>query len=111
MADRFKKPAVFFLAVLLMFLADGAEAVEISVWNMPPESDKNRRLIWEETVEKFQTRYPSVKVNGISREYKPQEFVSVMASGKGPDIARIPVTAIPAMAKYGFLEKLNFFVE
>ncbi len=111
MAYRLKKEVLFFLAVLLIFPAAGAEAVEISIWNMPPEADKNRRVIWEETVEKFQTRYPSVKVNGISREYKPQEFVSVMASGKGPDIVRIPVTAIPAMAKYGFLAKLNFFVE
>src|SRR6056297_3582493 len=107
MAGKFKKSAVVFSAAMLFFLAPEAKAIELSIWNMPPEADKNRRVIWEETVEKFQTRYPKVKVNGISREYKPQEFVSVMASGKGPDIVRIPVTAIPAMAKYGFLAKLN----
>jgi len=85
--------------------------VELVVWDMPPDADKLQRQIWDEGIEKFNTIYPKVKIKGISREYKPQEFVSVMASGKGPDIVHIPMTAIPVMAKYGFLAKLNDYTD
>jgi len=110
----YKNPAVmavfraFFIVCAAAFPLAGAD-IELSVWNMPVEADVLRGKIWEETVEQFQSQYPNVKINGISREYKPQEFVSVMASGKGPDIVRIPITAIPLMAKYGFLANLNEF--
>ncbi|MCE5299619.1 MAG: sugar ABC transporter substrate-binding protein [Spirochaetia bacterium] len=83
----------------------------ITVWNMPPVADRWQRTVWEEERQSFEKIYPGISVKGISREYKPQEFVSVMASGKGPDIVRIPMAAIPAMAKYGFLLKLNDYAE
>jgi len=83
--------------------------VILNVWNMPTEADKLQRQIWDEEVKNFEAFNNTVKINGIAREYKPQEFVSVMASGKGPDIVRIPIAAIPIMAKYGFLTKLNNF--
>lgn len=89
----------------------GAHAAELSVWNMPPDSDANYKKLWVESTGYFEQDNPGVKIKGISREYKPQEFVSVMASGKGPDIARIPISALPVMAKYGFLTNLDQFTQ
>ena len=79
----------------------------LTVWNMPPAADSRQRMIWDEEVKGFEANNPGIKVKGISREYKAQEFVSVMASGKGPDVVRIPVSAIPVMSGYGFLYRLN----
>jgi ABC-type glycerol-3-phosphate transport system substrate-binding protein len=93
------------------YAGDKNDIIELVVWDMPSEADKMQRQLWDEGIENFNTIYPKVKIKGISREYKPQEFVSVMASGKGPDIVHIPITAIPVMAKYGFLSKLNDFTE
>ena len=104
-----KTTMVFVMVVFSSTLFAGA--TELDVWNMPTEADKHQRKVWEEGVHKFQMQYPKIKINGISREYKPQEFVSVMASGKGPDVVRIPITAIPIMAKYGFLTRLNEFTD
>jgi multiple sugar transport system substrate-binding protein len=79
----------------------------LTVWNMPSASDNLHKQLWDEETAYFEKINPGVKINGISREFKPQEFVSVMASGKGPDVVRIPITALPSMAKYGFLSRLN----
>ena len=106
-------------AVLLAaFLSSGSPAaagndpdVVLNVWNKPTAADPLQNQVWEEEVKGFREFNPGIRINGIAREYKPQEFVSVMASGKGPDIVRIPITAIPLMAKYGFLAKLNGFTD
>lgn len=104
--------ALLFITVCFFILPVYLNAAEdLYIWNMPASADKMQRQVWEEEVNGFKNFYPDVKIHGISREYKPQEFVSVMASGKGPDIVRIPVTAIPIMAKYGFLSKLNGFTD
>lgn len=98
-----------FAVVIAVFAAVLCYGIELSVWNMPPESDRLYRQLWNEATQNFERMNPGVKIKGISREYKPQEFVSVMASGKGPDVVRIPIAAIPAMAKYGFLADLTPF--
>lgn len=95
-----------------LFLAQGVFAQEdegtvLTVWNMPSSADAKQLKVWEEETETFEKMYPGVIINGISRSYKPQEFVSVMASGKGPDVVHVPIAAIPSMAKYGFLAVLN----
>ncbi len=97
---------IIFMAVITAVSAC-AYAEEIVVWNMPTEADTLQKKVWDEEVKAFETANPGVKVRGISREYKPQEFVSVMASGKGPDVVRIPITAVPVMAKHGFLADLS----
>jgi ABC-type glycerol-3-phosphate transport system substrate-binding protein len=106
---RFLFAAILIINVCFIYAAD--TLIELTVWNMPSDADKLYKKIWDDGINEFQIRYPKIKINGISREYNPQEFVSVMASGKGPDIVRIPITALPAMAKYGFLAKLNKFTE
>ena len=81
LAERQTKKTAFILLMLIVPALLAADVTELSVWNMPVEADKLQRKVWEEAVEQFQQQYPTVKINGISREYKPQEFVSVMASG------------------------------
>lgn len=97
----------FFFLFYFLFVNLSFSNIVLNVWNMPVEADRLQRQIWDEEVKMFEEFNNIVKINGIAREYKPQEFVSVMASGKGPDIVRIPIAAIPLMAKYGFLARLN----
>lgn len=97
----------FFFLFYFFFVNLSFSNIVLNVWNMPIEADRLQRQVWDEEVKIFEEFNSTVKINGIAREYKPQEFVSVMASGKGPDIVRIPIAAIPLMAKYGFLAKLN----
>ncbi|PKL91802.1 MAG: hypothetical protein CVV21_07180 [Candidatus Goldiibacteriota bacterium HGW-Goldbacteria-1] len=86
-------------------------AEEITVWNMPADADTLQKKVWNEGIKSFENNNADIKVRGISREYKPQEFVSVMASGKGPDVVRIPITAVPIMAKHGFLADLSGYTQ
>lgn len=86
-------------------------AEEITVWNMPADADTLQKKVWNEGIKSFENNNLDIKVRGISREYKPQEFVSVMASGKGPDVVRIPITAVPVMAKHGFLADLSGYTQ
>lgn len=106
-----KKIIFLFLSFLFLRLIYASDIIELVVWNMPPEADVFYKKIWDDTVNNFQIKNPRIKIKGISREYKTQEFVSVMASGKGPDIVRIPIVALPSMAKYGFLLKLDEFTK
>jgi ABC-type glycerol-3-phosphate transport system substrate-binding protein len=103
------------MVIAFMLAAFGAvfAAAEttLTVWNMPPEADAMYKQLWDEAVTNFEKLNPGIRINGISREYKPQEFVSVMASGKGPDIARIPISALPVMARYGFLAPLDRYAQ
>ena len=109
------KKITLILAVLAAFAffpagplrADGDDKTVLTVWNMPSSADEKQLQVWTEEKETFEKMFPNVRINGISREYKPQEFVSVMASGKGPDVVHVPIAAIPSMAKYGFLAELN----
>ncbi len=101
------KTIIFIICVLFWPFLKTLLGVEIAVWNMPVDADAKYVQLWKENVSDFENLNPGIKVRGISRSYKLQEFVSVMASGKGPDVVRIPVSAIPVMARYGFLMKLN----
>jgi len=100
---------VFLFCLTTGLFSSYSAALEITVWNMPVDADVKYLGMWKENTADFEAFNPGIKVKGISRSYKPQEFVSVMASAKGPDVARIPVSAIPVMARYGFLAKLNQF--
>jgi ABC-type glycerol-3-phosphate transport system substrate-binding protein len=103
--------AAVFIQLLLSFSLSAKENTVLTVWNMPTEADVLYRQVWDENMDSFEADNPGVKIRGISREYKPQEFVSVMASGKGPDVVTIPITAVPVMAKYGFLSKMNEYTD
>jgi multiple sugar transport system substrate-binding protein len=85
--------------------------VHLTLWNVPPKSLPNDRRIWEETKSRFETANPGIKIEGVEREYRPEEFVTVMASGKGPDLVKVWVGAIQTLASLGFLQPVDSYIQ
>jgi ABC-type glycerol-3-phosphate transport system substrate-binding protein len=90
-------------------LHDRAKLV-FTTWNVPPDSLPKERQLWDETVKNFETSHPGIAVNGLEREYRPEEFVSVMAGGKGPDLVKVSAGAIQTLAARGFLAPLDQYL-
>lgn len=84
---------------------------QLTLWNVPPKSLPLDRQIWDETVQRFEQANPDIKVEGVEREYQPEEFVTVMAGGKGPDAVKVWVGAIQTLANLGFLEPVDRFTQ
>ncbi len=83
----------------------------LTLWNVPPKSLPLDRQIWEETVKEFETQNPNIKVEGVEREYQPEEFITVMAGGKGPDLVKVWVGAIQTLANLGFLDPVDTYIQ
>jgi ABC-type glycerol-3-phosphate transport system substrate-binding protein len=94
------------LIPLFLALTAPAVAVEITVWNQPAEARAAERKLWDEESAAF-SMASGDRVHPISRPYIQQQFVSVMASGKGPDVAHIWVGALPTLARQGLLAPLD----
>jgi len=88
-------------------------ALELTVWNRPPEARAAERTLWDEETQQFadswraESNDPGFTVNAISRDYIQQQFVAVMAGGKGPDVAHVWVGALPTLARQGLLARLD----
>jgi len=85
--------------------------VRLVTWNVPPGSLPKERQIWDETVKRFEDSHPDVVVEGYEREYRPEEFIAVMAGGKGPDLVKVWAGAIPTLVSKGFLVSLNPYLD
>ena len=85
--------------------------VHLTLWNVPPKSLPLDRQLWEETVQQFEHLNPGIKIEGVEREYQPEEFVTVMAGGKGPDLVKVWVGAIQTLANLGFLEPVDPYIQ
>ena len=85
--------------------------VRLTLWNVPPKSLPNDRLIWEETRARFETENTNIKIEGVEREYRPEEFITVMASEKGPDLVKVWVGAIQTLAGLGFLQPVDNYIQ
>src|SRR5580658_1633267 len=94
------------ILALLPALAGAAEGVDITVWNRPPVARVNERMIWDQECADFQVKNPGIHVKAISRDYIQQQFMTVMAGGKGPDVVHVWVGALPTLAAQGFLSPL-----
>ena len=100
------------IAFALLSLAPPLAALELLVWNQPPEARPAERQLWDEEAADFVQSYKgpkgeSVTLRPIARPFIQQQFVSVMASGKGPDVAHIWVGALPTLARQGLLAPLD----
>ncbi len=100
------------LTLALLLMASPLAALELVVWNQPPEARPAERKLWDEEAADFAQAYrgaggSKVTVRAISRPFIQQQFVSVMASGKGPDVAHIWVGALPTLARQGLLAPLE----
>lgn len=85
--------------------------VHLMMWNVPPKSLPLDRQIWEETVSRFEAANPDIKIDGVERDYQPEEFVTVMAGGKGPDLVKVWIGAIQTLAGLGFLEPIDNYIK
>jgi ABC-type glycerol-3-phosphate transport system substrate-binding protein len=85
--------------------------VHLTMWNVPPKSLPLDRQIWEETVSRFEKENPGIKIDGVEREYRPEEFITVMAGGKGPDLVKVWAGAIQTLASLGFLEPVDSYIQ
>jgi ABC-type glycerol-3-phosphate transport system substrate-binding protein len=92
--------------VALLLRPASAPAVELTVWNQPAEARPAERRLWDEEAAAF-AKAEGVAVRPIARPYIQQQFVSVMASGKGPDVAHIWVGALPTLARQGLLAPMD----
>jgi ABC-type glycerol-3-phosphate transport system substrate-binding protein len=81
--------------------------VSIEVWDVPPRSLPRQRQLWDETVRRFEELNPDVRVVGVERQYSPEEFITVMAGGKGPDVVKVWAGNIQTLASLGFLAPLD----
>ncbi|MCD4812067.1 sugar ABC transporter substrate-binding protein [bacterium] len=87
------------------------QGLVLEVWNKPPSRQEKERRLWKETVMRFEQENPRIKINGIEREFSPQEFVTVMAGGKGPDVMQVWVGALPILARQGFIAPMDTYIE
>lgn len=101
------------LFIVLSLLPAALAALDLTVWNRPPEARSAERQLWDEEAASFaadwskQSHDPDFKINAIARDYIQQQFVSVMAGGKGPDVAHVWVGALPTLARQGLLAPLD----
>ena len=118
-----KKLLFVFLFTLLFFalaqfllqrnheILEDTTVVHLTMWNVPPKSLPLDRQLWEETVGRFEKDNPDIKVDGVEREYQPEEFITVMAGGKGPDLVKVWAGSIQTLASLGFLEPIDSYIQ
>ncbi len=88
-----------------------ASVIHLTLWNVPPKSLPLDRQLWEETVSRFEKENPDIKIDGVEREYQPEEFITVMAGGKGPDLVKVWAGSIQTLASLGFLEPIDTYIQ
>jgi multiple sugar transport system substrate-binding protein len=84
---------------------------QLTLWNVPPKSLPLDRQLWEETVTRFEAQNPDIKIEGVEREYQPEEFITVMAGGKGPDLVKVWAGAIQTLASLDFLQPIDTYIQ
>src|SRR5258708_5005577 len=104
MTVAFKR--LIFCALVLAPRLGLAEALELTVWNRPAVARANERQIWDREKADFESKNPGITIRPISRDYIQQQFVTVMAGGKGPDVVHLWVGALPTLAGQDFLAPL-----
>lgn len=97
--------------MILLGSALPAEDLELTVWNRPAVARANERQLWDREKAEFEAKNPGTRVRAISRDYIQQQFVTVMAGGKGPDVVHLWVGALPTLAGQGFLAPMDDLVK
>jgi len=87
------------------------EGLILEVWNKPPSRRIKERKLWKETVLRFEQENPDIKINGVEREFSPQEFVTAMAGGKGPDVMHVWIGTLAILARQGFIAPMDEYIQ
>lgn len=64
----------------------GGREVTITVSNMPPADQADRRAIWEGQAQRFMEMYPNVTIEGLELEYDPAAYVALAAGNQLPNL-------------------------
>jgi multiple sugar transport system substrate-binding protein len=99
------------LAAPLARAAEGGAETVLTVWNRPPVARVNERRLWDREAAEFEAKNPKVRIRAIARDYVAQQFVTVMAGGKGPDVVHLWVGGLPTLAKQNFLSPLDDLIK
>jgi ABC-type glycerol-3-phosphate transport system substrate-binding protein len=106
---------IFMVSVWLQnyyFVSDTPQhGLVLEVWNKPHSRQEKELKLWKETVLRFEQINPEIKIKGVEREFSPQEFVTAMAGGKGPDVMHVWVGTLPILAHQGFIAPMDQFVK
>jgi len=86
------------------------EGLILEVWNKPSARQVKARKIWKETLLRFEQEFPDIKIKGLERKFSPQEFITAMAGGKGPDVMHIWMGTLPILARKGFIAPLDKYI-
>jgi|GEM_PF-713340 len=107
--------ALFMISVWLQnyyFVSDiPRTGLVLEVWNKPHSRQAKELKLWKETKLRFEQAYPDIKIKGVEREFSPQEFVTAMAGGKGPDVMHVWVGTLPILARQGFITPVAAYIE
>jgi len=87
------------------------DGIVLEVWNKPPSRQTKELKLWKETVLRFEQDNPDVKIKGVEREFSPQEFVTAMAGGKGPDVMHVWIGMLPTLAREGFIAPIDNYIK
>ncbi len=87
-----------------------SDGLVLEVWNKPPSRQVKERKLWEETVLRFEQENPDIKVNGLELRFSPQEFVTAMAGGKGPDVMHIWIGTLTILARQDFIAPMDDYL-
>ncbi len=89
----------------------GGRPVEISVVGIPAESNPTGLADWHAAVERFQTKYPNVTVNGDEYAYTPDSFPPLVAAGQVPTQYQAYLTDRDMMVGQGIAADLTSLYE
>ncbi|MEW6517548.1 MAG: sugar ABC transporter substrate-binding protein [candidate division FCPU426 bacterium] len=87
-----------------------SRGLTLQVWNKPPSRQEKEAQLWKENILRFEQEEPDIKINSIEREFSPQEFVTAMAGGKGPDVMHIWVGTLSILARQGFITPMDDYL-
>ncbi len=85
--------------------------IVLEAWNKPPSRQVKELKLWKETVLRFEQEHPDIKIKGVEREFSPQEFVTAMAGGKGPDVMHVWIGTLPILARQGFIAPMDAYIQ
>jgi ABC-type glycerol-3-phosphate transport system substrate-binding protein len=83
----------------------------LEVWNKPPSRQVKELQLWKETVLRFEQENPHIKIRGVEREFLPQDFVTAMAGGKGPDVMHVWIGMLPTLVRENFIAPMDEYIQ
>ncbi|RXZ68643.1 extracellular solute-binding protein [Agromyces albus] len=82
-------------------------AVTITVGDLPPTSEAEKRAFFEGQVEAFMAENPNITVEAVEDKWDPQTFQAQLAAGNLPHVLTVAFTEANALAARGQVAELS----